>query len=399
MTKHVDEIVKDLVNGDLHKYWPGFESVAYALYDKQNVYLFNHPRMTNNKPNNYQVLKWNEQFNGCTLILYDDCPTAIVDLELYDDYASLYSILIHELFHGFQYIKGEKRFADEIMGITYPLLKENIELRNQERAHLFSAMLEKNVSKKKQHLTIFIALRDKRAAIINEHLLYENFIETIEGPALYVELKAFSEKSPISYKSALKTYGQPLLDKYFSTTNIRRSCYSSGLVMCLLLDEFSPGWKESFWNKEESLYDLLKQLSDDMVKINALEITPETKEVINFAKQNKKNEFENFEQQKGIHLIIEGEMIVKSFDPMNVVSFEKRLLHKSFIKVSINNENYLVRQPAIAHCKSGLRNIQKLHIILNSEPIERKDSIIIDGIGVLKGRYKKKENVMHLYVD
>ncbi|WP_053432443.1 hypothetical protein [Halalkalibacterium halodurans] len=92
MTKHVDEIVKDLVNGDLQKYWSGFESVAYALYDKKNVYLFNHPRMTNNKPINYQVLKWNEQFNGCTLILYDDYPTAIVDLELYDDYASLYSI-------------------------------------------------------------------------------------------------------------------------------------------------------------------------------------------------------------------------------------------------------------------------------------------------------------------
>lgn len=307
--------------------------------------------------------------------------------------------LIHELFHGFQCIKGEKRFADEMMGITYPLLKENVELRNQEREHLFSAMLEKNVSKKKQHLTIFMALRDKRAAIINEHLLYENFIETIEGPALYVELKAFSEKSPISYKSVLKTYGQPLLDKYFSTTNIRRSCYSSGLVMCLLLDEFSPGWKGNFWNKEESLYDLLKQLFDDRVKINALEITPETKEVINFAKQNRKNEFENFEQQKGIHLIIEGEMIVKSFDPMNIVSFEERLLHKNFIKVSINNEDYLVRQPAIALCKSGLHNIKKLHIILNNEPIERKDSIIIDGIGVLKGRYKKKENVMHLYVD
>ncbi|MED4080318.1 hypothetical protein P4637_07030 [Halalkalibacterium halodurans] len=116
-------------------------------------------------------------------------------------------------------------------------------------------------------------------------------------------------------------------------------------------------------------------------------------------KQNRKNEFENFEQQKGIHLIIEGEMIVKSFDPMNIVSFEERLLHKNFIKVSINNEDYLVRQPAIALCKSGLHNIKKLHIILNNEPIERKDSIIIDGIGVLKGRYMKKENVMHLYVD
>ncbi|OJD71026.1 hypothetical protein [Bacillus sp. NH11B] len=399
MNKYLNRISKDLVNANLDNYWSGFESVAYALYDKSYVYLFNHPRMKKNQQNNYQILNWDEQFNGCTLILYNDYPTAIVNIELYEDYKSLYSILVHELFHGFQYVKGETRFANEIMGITYPLSKENVELRNQERTNLFSAVLENNIIKKKLYLNTFIALREKRAAKFNNYLLYENLIETIEGPALYVELKAYSEKTPIAYKSVLKKYGQHLMDKYESTSDIRKSCYSSGLFMCLLLDEFSPGWKESFWGKEETLYDIFKQLSDDFIKISNIEISPETEEVINFAIQNRKNTFGNFEQQKGIHLFIEGEITAKSFDPMNIVPFENSLLHKNFIKVRINNEDYLVQQPVIAYCKGGLQNIIKLHLILKNNPIENVDSLTIDGIGEIKGRYEKQENVLHLYVN
>lgn len=242
----------------MDNYWPGFESVAFALYDKSYVYLYNHPRMKKNQQNNYQILNWDEQFNGCTLILYNDYPTAIVNMELYEDYKSLYSILVHELFHGFQYVKGETRIPNEILGLSYPLLKENVELRNQERSNLFNTVLENNVIKKKLHLNTFIALREKRTAKLNQYLLYENLIETIEGPAWYVELKAYSEKSPIDYTSVLEKYGQHLMDKYESTSDIRRSCYSSGLFMCLLLDEFSPGWQERFWGKEETLYELFK---------------------------------------------------------------------------------------------------------------------------------------------
>lgn len=399
MNKYLNQISQDLVNANLNNYWSGFESIAYALYDKSYVYLFNHPRMKKNQQNNYQILNWDEQFMGCTLILYNDYPTAIVNIELYENYESLYSILVHELFHGFQYVKGETRFANEVLGITYPISKENVELRNQERANLFSAVLENNILKKKLYLNTFIALREKRAAKFNNNLLYENLIETIEGPAWYVELKAYSEKKPIAYKSVLKKYGQHLKDKYESTSDIRKSCYSSGLFMCLLLDEFSPGWKESFWGKEDTLYDIFKQLSDDFIKINSVEISPETEEAINFTIQNRKNTFENFEQQKGIHLFIEGEITAKSFDPMNIVSFENRLLHKNSIKVRINNEDYLVQQPVIAYCKDGLQNIIKLHLILKNNPIENANSLKIDGIGVIKGRYEKQENVLHLYVN
>lgn len=399
MSKYFDKIIQDLTNGNLNNYWTDFESVAYALYDKSFVYLFNHPKMTKEPKKKYQILKRDDQFVGCTLILYQDYPTAIVDLALYKDYASLYSIVVHELFHGFQYIKGEKRFADEVLGITYPLSKENIELRNQERSYLYHAVLEKDKIKKKQLLTTFIALREKRTVIINKHLLYENLIETIEGPAWYVELKAYLEKSEQTYNSVVKSYGQQLMDNFDSTSNIRRSCYSSGLFICLLLDDFMPDWKKLFWEKEETVYDLLKQFSDGIVQINDVEISPETEEVIEVALKNRKNSIANFEQQEGNHLLIEGKITSKSFDPMNIVLFEDKLLHKNFIKIEINNQDYLIEQPVIAYCKDSIQNILKLHVVVRKKPIENIDSLTIEGIGLIKGKYEKRGKSLHIYVN
>lgn len=112
--------------------------------------------------------------------------------------------MVHELFHGNQYVKGEKRFPDETMGITYPLTKENVEIRNRERKSLYNALIETSISNKKQYLNEFISLREKRTEGIKEHLTYENLIESVEGPAWYVELKAFSEKSSLPNDLVLK---------------------------------------------------------------------------------------------------------------------------------------------------------------------------------------------------
>ena len=82
-----------------------------------------------------------------------------------------------------------------MMGITYPLSKENVELRNHERTNLYCALLENDIIKKKQYLNAFIALREKRAARIEEYLTYEKLIETIEGPAWYVEIRLTRRKA------------------------------------------------------------------------------------------------------------------------------------------------------------------------------------------------------------
>ncbi|MGG0589817.1 hypothetical protein ABEY80_08270 [Priestia megaterium] len=401
MNHFLNHIAKDLTNTNVERYWPNFELVAYALYDKNSVFLFNHPRYNQVPPKTYKILKRDERFVGNTLILFDGYPTAIADMELYDDYEGLFSILVHELFHGNQYIKEEKRFPDEMLGITYPLTKENVEIQNQERKNLYNALLETDISKKKQYLNEFISLREKRAEGIKEHLTYENLIESVEGPAWYVEIKAFSEKSPLANDLILKKYGKNLINAVESTSNTRRSCYSSGLFMCLLLDELSPGWKESFFDTNATLFDLIKRLNIAPPKqaIEDIQISPETEAAVNFAVESRKKELDEFEAQIGIHLFIEGEIIALSFDPMNIVPFENMLLHKNYIKVRINNQEYLVQQPSLTYCADGLKNINKLLIVLKDKPLETDDSLLITGIGEIMGQYTIKEDTINLVIN
>ncbi|MDH2360025.1 hypothetical protein [Priestia megaterium] len=400
MNHFLNQIAKDLTNTNLERYWPNFELVAYALYDENSVFLFNHPRYNNIPPKLYEILKRDEQFVGNTLILFDGYPTAIADMELYDDYEGLFSILVHELFHGNQYVKGEKRFPDETLGITYPLTKENVEIRNRERKNLYNALLETDISKKKKYLKKFIGLREKRAEGIKEHLTYENLIESVEGPAWYVELKAFSEKSSLANDLVLKRYGKNLINAVESTSNTRRSCYSSGLFMCLLLDELSPDWKESFFGTKTTLFELIKLLDIAPRKqaIEEVQISPETEATVNFAVESRKKELDEFEAQIGTHLFIEGEIIALSFDPMNIVPLDGRLLHKNYIKVRINNQEYLVQQPSLTYCAGGLKNINKLLIVLKDKPLETGDSLVITGIGELMGQYTIQEDTINLVV-
>ncbi|RSD29105.1 hypothetical protein EJA10_02515 [Mesobacillus subterraneus] len=396
MMNLINRITLDLKKSNLTQYWPDFKIVAFALYDSSNVYLFNHPNHRD-LPNTYQTIEWNEQFVGCTLILFEEYPTAIVNLEMFNDYESLYSIIVHELFHGYQYLKDEKRFPDEILGITYPLTNENIGLRNQERFHLYHALLEKDIQKKKFHVCAFMTLRDHRAVKIGEYHSYERMIETVEGPAWYVEFMAYEEKSQLEYISVLQKYGEYLIDPYESASNIRRSCYSSGLAMCFLLDELSPGWKVDYLDREETLYDFFKG-KVSYVPIDHIELASDTEGVIQYAIGNREKEFRWFEELEGELLIIEGEMRTTSFDPMNIILLDNRLLHKNFLKVNLGSDEFLIQQPVLASFIDRIQIMNKMQLKLKKEPIVNNDSITVESIGVIKGRYHKQGTNHHLYL-
>ncbi|MEX6699459.1 hypothetical protein ABS315_07545 [Peribacillus frigoritolerans] len=110
MPHHLDRMAEELVKAKLENYWPGFELVAFAIYDKSNVYLFNHPKFSNNPPCTYHILKWDTEFTADTIIMYEEYPTAIVNMDHYKEYEGLFSIAVHELFHGYQFIKDENGF-------------------------------------------------------------------------------------------------------------------------------------------------------------------------------------------------------------------------------------------------------------------------------------------------
>ena len=171
--------------------------------------------------------------------------------------------------------------------------------------------------------------------------------------------------------------------------------------MCLLLDELSPNWKESFLGTDETLYELIKRLNIAPRKhvTEEVKISPETETAVNFAVESRKKELDEFEVQIGTQLFIEGEIIALSFDPMNIVPFEGRLLHKNYIKVRINNQECLIQQPSLTYCGYGLKNINKLVIVLKDKPLENGDSLLITGIGEIKGQYTIQGDTINLVVN
>lgn len=394
--KLIYRVEKALDDTDLTEFWPGLEGVAYAFYNKENVFLYHHPKfMTEDKKAN--VLQWDSQFTGDTLILYEGHPTAIVGLDRYENFESLYSILVHELFHGFQFLKEEKRYPNELDGIRYPLLRENIELRSRERVYLYNAVLASTLEDRSYNLADFFALREKRKSILGDLLQYEALTETIEGPAFYVELKAYSRKSVLSNVAVLRKYGSDLVNKHASSLNIRKSCYSSGLFICLFLDDIYPDWQQGFFASEKTLYEYAKQFVElEEIKIDDVTISEETEEIMKLVSTIKEKEFNEFTNKRGSPLIIEGEIISKMIDPMNIIQIENKQLHKNFLGVSINDIQYLFEQPTIAYYKEDNRTIYKLYLVLDQPPIISNGILKIRGVGNIKGECFKKDNIFHL---
>ena len=141
----------------------------------------------------------------------------------------------------------------------------------------------------------------------------------------------------------------------------------------------------------------MKSLTNDRIEIDYKEISPETEEILHYVHNKRKQAMDDFEQQSGIHLLIEGNITAASFDPMNIVAFEEKLLHQTFLQVSINNTEYLIEQPVLAY--GHLHKINKLHVVIKNYPTENVNGLVVDGIGEIQGRYWKQGNVFYLHAN
>ena len=394
MAMDLHAFIPYLTEERLSAFWTDFQVGAYALYTDESVYLFHHPAYPETMQSFVQ-LPWSEEFAGNTSILFHDYPTAIVQMDSGIDENRLYSVLAHELFHGLQYVKGESRFPDEVLGITYPLVAENVELRQQERFHLYNAVTAMGAEKRKHHLNQFILYREKRAEVIGPFMKYEQLIETVEGPAFYVELHAYVSKSGVSKEREIQSYGEPLLDIADATRHLRRSCYSAGLFLCILLDEISPGWQASFMQSELTLYEYFRQFvdpiqekplaSDSSVDISGL--------VTTIMNERDERIAESLRQAKYV-LNIQGEIKVTGIDPMNIIASGNKLLHQNFVRLKMNEQDYLFRLPVIALIEDSIFSCKYAQILLNDKLVVEEGGIFIPGVGMIEGRFDEVESTL-----
>ncbi|MBD7938219.1 hypothetical protein H9655_14390 [Cytobacillus sp. Sa5YUA1] len=369
----------------LPNYWPHFIASPYAYYNHESIYLYHHPQFNGQEV----ILPWNNQFTGCTSIIFENEATAIVDINILNK-EEVYATLIHELFHCHQYHKKETRFPNELTGMAYPLERENIQWRIQEREWLNQALRMKDINKQREAIQAFIYWRGKREEQYNEFVQYENLIETIEGPAFFIEYHAYKDIVNQPDERVLERYLKSLTDYSIMTNKIRHSCYPSGLAICLLLETFSPKWKEELFDHQLTLYEVLKQEFESLAKApKRMHLAYSLDNLIHEAEISKEREISHFKETNGLLFTLIGQGKIQQFDPMNIIKLHKNFLHKNGMTIRLQEQSIYFSKPVLALTENGLSDVTQLQFFIDHPPEQTIDGISIDGIGHFLGELKQ----------
>lgn len=192
--------------------------------------------------------------------------------------------MVHEAFHAFQGTEAPGRLADAERAANfsadYPWNEtSNIDGWTEESNLLIEAFNTQSNEKAMQLLEQFLNKRKERRERINlpyEIIQYEQKREWLEGLAKYAELSigvvAFKSQNykPVNeivkapgfknYKTSLTYFNQQIVE-------VRRAVkrpsenrfYYSGMLQAVLLDRFSPGWKNDAFKEEVFLENLLER--------------------------------------------------------------------------------------------------------------------------------------------
>lgn len=359
--------LKTLIDSiDFNVLWGKFIKSKYAIYNNEKFYINDNVGININltKEDSCFIGNVDERFKGNTAISINENYVAIVDEESIRDNVDgtkLASLIIHEMFHCFQYSNGEKRFPNEILGIDYPITNENIYYRTMERQYLLDACLEANKEKKAELLSLFFSIRKEREKLIGSFVDYEKATESVEGTAVYVEYKALMQLIPYSASSILKGYIDGFTDINIFNMRIRHSSYNQGLLLGLIADELIPNWKAKYDSSELYLSDFIK----DELNIKDVDMEFEYKHIAEIEQCiNKRNMqidivFDEFDGRTNGNSIVDGIMLT-GFDPMNIVKRGQEIIHRNFLKVKIDDSEQVIKGPVKATIGKHMFDIKRI---------------------------------------
>lgn len=215
----VDAVLDTL---DFAALFAGFQRYRYALYTDSKICL------------DGKILPYQADFRGNTAIEYNGAYIAIwnVEADPVADHEVLACLLVHEMFHCHQRINGEKRYPSELALLHYPGDIENFEKKYNENLYLADAW-EKNDA---QALQKFARIRNGRISAYPDMVQQELKVETIEGMAEYVGLKALQSINHAKFAAVAGEYLQKLRAQDGLLFDIRRISYYSGTLYALCLD-------------------------------------------------------------------------------------------------------------------------------------------------------------------
>ncbi|TYB85420.1 MAG: hypothetical protein FXF54_11730 [Kosmotoga sp.] len=390
-----------------NKFWFDFPEIPIALYDKEKVFIAGFPRKLENftEQNGILVGKKDNRFYGNTAIELEGKQVAIWDLTTIEpsiSFGRLLSLIFHEAFHGYQKIKGEKRWANELQILEYPFTERNLALRFLERRELLNVVFSSSEKELRQNLSKFINLRESRRKLISDSMNYELAQESIEGTAIYVETKVYSqcESLPPEYVIALQGKNMGGLD--LNPRRLRLSCYAPGMFIAFILDRIDNHWQEKYVNSEKYIYDFMRQLAgittcktySEEIPHDVIERSKKILERYNGFIDEKFSEFEN---SNGYKIILKGNFPLMGMDPMNIIWKDQYILNEHFFATQFNKTKIFIRKQNKVKRIGKEYRFCEITFFSNEKPEKKGEKVSIPGVGIVEAELKESNDEYHIF--
>lgn len=314
--------------------WPGFVRSPFALYNESIAVL------------DSGVIPRDPRMMGNTAISWDNGFMAIWNSDGTEEPELLASNIIHEMFHAFQYTRGETRFPKDLNMLSYPENAENLSLKLEEN-RLLAECFELSPEQQKQNLAAVAALRRRRRELIGPYLDYELYAETAEGMAVYTEMSALRKISAAMYEAALKRSCARLSEGEF-LFDPRRCSYDSGALFLLACKRNGLDFYHEVGQETRPVYSMIEErlpviqapLPREDVSCRALQFY-----------RDKQERIDRFFSEAS--LCTEGEYEICGYDPMNMERRGDHVLCSHLIMLDQNGENFLIMGPVGLIMKEG----------------------------------------------
>ncbi|MFW6173483.1 MAG: hypothetical protein ACOC5T_07055, partial [Elusimicrobiota bacterium] len=388
-----------------NKFWFDFLEIPVALYDKEKIFIAGFPRKLENftEQNGILVGKKDNRFYGNTAVELENEQVAIWDLTTIDpsiSFGRLLSLIFHEAFHGYQKIKGEKRWANELQILEYPFTERNLALRFLERRELLNAVFSSSEEEFRENLSKFINLRESRRELIGDIINYELAQESIEGTAIYLETKVYSwyEFLPLEYMIALQGKNMSELDP--NPWKIRHSCYAPGMCIAFILDRIDNHWQEKYMNSGKYIYDYMRELVDITTSKTQSEEIPHdvlerSRNILELYNRLIDKKFSEFENSDGYKIILKGNFPLLGMDPMNIIWKDQYILNEHFFATEFNKNKIFIRQQNMVKKIGKEYRFNEITFFSNEKPFKKGEEVSITGVGTVEAELKEINDGYH----
>ena len=330
MYASVNQILEQL---DFNALFEGFKKYRFALYNSKEIVL------------DGITMPYQEDFRGNTSIKYEGEHIAIWNLEFdpIDDLEELAYLLTHEMFHCHQRANNETRYPSDLELLNYPDDIGNFISKYNENRYLADACEQRDL----KLLEKFAHIREMRYLVYPFMVGQELKVETIEGMAEYVGLKALEQINVEKYNAIIGNYIEKLRAEGNLLFDIRRISYFTGALFFICLDLFGHPVKNAF-DRETTAYEQNRITSAR----DTVEIQPYSFIERNYAKLSRDKENTIDEHIKRSEFVACNAGIC-GYDPMNMFRVEDVVFCSHFVFLNQNDEAKIIDSAVVLKMAEG----------------------------------------------